>query len=72
MSTETQTFADLMVLGMTDEAALQSIEYHIKMYEDGLIEHGAVAGQLITALDNVYGRGSYIKYTMNGIMPSAQ
>lgn len=55
MSIETQTFADLMALGMTDEALLQSIEYHLDKYEEGLMEHAQVASELITALDNVYG-----------------
>lgn len=72
MSAETQTFADLMVLGMTDEAVLQSIEYHLEKYEEGLLEHGPVAAELITALDNVYGIGSYTNYKQHGVLPSQQ
>ena len=72
MSIETQSFADLMVLGMTDEAALQSIEYHLDKYEEGLMEHSQVASELITALVNVYGEGSYAKYKADGTLPSQQ
>lgn len=72
MTIETQTFADLIVLGMTDEAALQSIEYHLEKYEEGLLEHGPVASELITALDNVYGVGSYANYKQRGVLPSQQ
>ena len=72
MTMETQTFADLVVLGMTDEAVLQSIEYHIEKYEEGLMEHAEIASQLITALDNTYGEGSYRNYKERGILPSQQ
>lgn len=72
MSTETQTFADLIVIGMTDEAVLQSIEYHLEKYEEGLMEHAQVASELITALDNTYGVGSYARYKADGTLPSQQ
>ena len=70
MSIETQTFADLMVLGMTDEAVMQSIEYHLEKYEEGLMEHAQVASELIAAVDNVYGEGSYAMYKFQSILPS--
>ena len=73
MSNETQTFADLMVLGMTDEAVLQSIEYHLEKYDNGCgADHLEIADQLITALDNVYGALSYHNYKENGTLPSQQ
>ena len=72
MSIETQKFADLMVLGMTDEDVLKSIKYHLEQSEKGLAEHITVASHLITALNNAYGNGSYVVYQTLGILPSQQ
>lgn len=73
MSNETQTAFDVLVLGMTDAAVIQAIESHADIGADqGLAEHLHVASQLITALDNMYGEGSYHKYKADGTLPSQQ
>ncbi len=72
MSNETQTFADILVLGMDDTAVIETIERHTKYHLDGLDNHGDVAEKLIIALDNMYGVGSYAKWLRANVLPSQQ
>ncbi len=72
MSNETQTFADILVLGMDDTVVIETIERHTKYLLDGVEEHGAIAEQLIVALDNMYGVGSYAKWLRTNVLPSQQ
>lgn len=72
MSTEAQTFADILVLGMDDAVVIETIQRHTKYHMDGIEEHGAVVEKLIIALDNMYGAGSYAKWLRTNTLPSQQ
>lgn len=69
-----QTVVDLMVLGMTDVAAIDLIESHKFFIKDGTgtAESAELIDMIIIAIDNMYGVGSYEKTVKYGVLPSEQ